>query len=777
MADRRKAKLDSLERRLTGPKRIALFGHRAVGKTTLLAMFYREASNGRVPGVRLATTKTATAEYLADKIAQIESGEPPAGTLAETELALRLYHGLAQFDLIVKDYQGEHVSLGNEAGSSIREYFADSDAVLLCLDPSGANSAIDCRRRQQEVEALLEQYIEAVGDGTVGRPVALVVTKYDRVLEQQGPAAADHVEQFVSDHFGMTRHALATHAAHSTIFAVSSYGPGVGSDGRPPATLRPMGLAGPIVWLAEQLEETDRERLEWLWDLAPNDVPRLRRCLKVFEKRYPRSDYLIDYRRRLGRLRRRRAVGSLVKVALGAMLVCAGVAAYDALGYRRAVAYERRASAPALVERRWNEFITWHPTQRWLYPNQARDAQRRLQQSRLAADRVRLAHGIERPDLSRDIDRMKQEAPELSSAIEQVERARNQKKHDQAWNELRVADIAAIEDPEAHLRSARRFLREYPDTAKKNEVVGLIKSLEAVVGERHDRDDRNAVDALTRAAGSPNARLQDLIERGEQFLSDHPESRYRGEIQDLVAELTTRQDRLDIEKARRFSKESPTNFAGRRQRYQDYLRAHESGGSFVSEATAAIDGIDRERDAYLYRLAYDHYRAHPDDVASVASRLRTYLDANPAGRHAADAKSFLAWWERASTPNGYRVVLRRGEVEPSAGKYFAGGAPDLSVELWVGGVKYGPSPVVANSHQPIWEYEFTRPIMWKYGDPITVRILDNDWSASGVFTFQTPDGDKLAMQMLSGTIRPAKGGRTSLTFSSDFRMPRLSEPR
>ena len=39
--------LNDLEERLTGAKRIALFGHRNVGKTTLLAMFYREASTGR----------------------------------------------------------------------------------------------------------------------------------------------------------------------------------------------------------------------------------------------------------------------------------------------------------------------------------------------------------------------------------------------------------------------------------------------------------------------------------------------------------------------------------------------------------------------------------------------------------------------------------------------------------------------------------------------------------------------------------------------------------
>src|SRR6478672_8234787 len=169
MANRRKTHLDALERRLTGPKRIGLFGHRNVGKTTLLAMFYRQASTGQVPAVRLAAGDAASAEYLAEKVGQIESGEPPAGTLAETELRLRLYHGPARLELIVKDYQGEHVTLGSD--EPIRAFFADCDAVFLCLDPTGTTSPAEHRRRQQEVEELLERYIERSDDATLGRPV------------------------------------------------------------------------------------------------------------------------------------------------------------------------------------------------------------------------------------------------------------------------------------------------------------------------------------------------------------------------------------------------------------------------------------------------------------------------------------------------------------------------------------------------------------------------------------------------------------------------------
>src|SRR4051812_11463818 len=344
MLERRKPDLDALERRLTQPKRIALFGHRAVGKTTLLAMFYREASTGRVPGVRLAAIAPSSAEYLAEKIAQIEAGEPPAGTLAETELTLRLYHGPGRLDLIVKDYQGEHVTLGSDA--PIQEFFADCDAVLLCLDPEGSARPADRQRRQQEVEHLLERYIERSDDATTDRPVALLVTKYDLVLARGGPPP-EAVGRLVEAQYGMTRNALAWHAPRSAIFAVSSYGRDAGGDGRPPAELHPLGLEGPLGWLAAQLEAGDLEQLEWLWDLAPNDLPRLSRCVRAFELRYPRSDRLGEFHRRLGVLRRRRLKRSLVGLAGAAVLVVAGLAGYDAWGYRSALGFERDHAAPA----------------------------------------------------------------------------------------------------------------------------------------------------------------------------------------------------------------------------------------------------------------------------------------------------------------------------------------------------------------------------------------------------------------------------------------------
>lgn len=773
MSKDRKTLLDGLVRRVTGAKKIALFGHRAVGKTTLLAMFYREASAGRVPGLRLAAIGPSTSEYLAAKIAQIEAGEPIAGTLAETELKLRLYQGPARFDLIVKDYQGEDVTLGRE--SPIRDFFADCDAVFLCLDPETSDKPAERRKRQQEVEELLERYIEAGDDATAGRPVALLVTKYDRVIDDGGPTP-DRVDEFVDANYGMTRHALASHAPHSAMFAVSSYGEGAGRDGRPPAELHPMGLDGPLGWLAEQLEATDREQIDWLWDLAPEDIKRLTKCVKVFERRYPRSDHAITFRRNLASLRRKRRLKTLTRLVVGAAMLVGGLAAYDVMGYKATRKFEAGGNPPASIEKAWDDFFAWHPTHRYLFPKEDNAARQGRKEWTLRAERDRLAAGLDRPDLADSIRATKSTNPELAPEIAKVEKALDLRKHDVAWKALRVADPVAIDKPEEYLASLRAFLREFPDTTHKAEAVALIGTVEKGVSNKRDREDKQAFDALIRRADQPGTSLRDLIEAAESFLTERPESRYRAEVQALSVDFARRLDESDIEKAREFSKAQPTNFATRRQRYNDYLDKHKTGGRFIAEAHSALDAIDRERDDYLYRQAYDHYAAHPEDVQAVAQKLQTYLTAIPDGRHISDAKRFVAWWEKASTTSEYQVVLRRGEVESGVGKYLSGGAPDLSVEVYAGGVKYGPSSIVVDSYKPIWNWDFPKPIRWKYGEPISIRIVDNDWSASSVFTFKTADGDKLAMKMLSGTLRPSKGGKTMLVFSSDFAIPELSAP-
>jgi hypothetical protein len=793
MADGRTLRLDALEARLTGPKRIALFGHRNVGKTTLLAIFYRQAAGGQVPGLRLAAADSQSAEYLAEKIAQVESGQPTAGTLAETELKLRLYHGPARFELIVKDYQGEHVALGSD--EPIQQFFAGCDAVLLCLDPEGSTDPAERRRRQQEVENLLERYIERSEDLRTDRPVALLLTKFDRVLAnlrtRPGGAEAERtetsnepdlagplVERLVDERYGMTRHALRQHAPDGAIFAVSSYGPGAIGH-RPPSVLQPMGLEGPLGWLAEQLEARDRAQMEWLWELAPRDLPRLKRCVAAYERRYPRSNRSFEFRARLKALARKRHRRRTVRLVLAAAVLLSALAGYDFWGFHRVAAFERDPElAASQVAREWSSLLTRHPSMPLFWPSLARQARYRRDEWTVKSADAQLAAGGASADVQARLEGIKEQSPRLVPQIQKVEQASQLARHDERWKEVHgeALSLAAIDAPEKPLAQLDAFLREFPETPRRAEVLALARSLKKEATARRTAMERKLVDDLVRSESLPGASYADLIERARQFLTDHPESEYRGEVQARIDEYVRMLDHRDIERAREYSRHYPTNFAARIERFQDYLKGHQSGGRFLSEAMDARDRILREWDSHAYRQAFDHWVAHPDDAAEIARRLREYLRDHPEGTFVADARSYLDWWDRVSVPSSYRVTLRRGQVEPKVGKYLSGGAPDLGVVVEVAGVAYGPSPVIRDTHRPIWDYTFPRPIVWKLGDPITIRIIDYDWSASEVYTLSSPHGDPLAMRMLSGTIRPAKGGATMLVFASDFAMPSLSKP-
>src|SRR5438477_4256892 len=106
---RTRTRAAALAERLCRPQRVGVFGHRGVGKTTLLTMLYREAVGGRLANLRLAAADARTADYLSDKFLQLEAGQTLPGTLAETELRFHLYHGPNRIELLMKDYQGEHI--------------------------------------------------------------------------------------------------------------------------------------------------------------------------------------------------------------------------------------------------------------------------------------------------------------------------------------------------------------------------------------------------------------------------------------------------------------------------------------------------------------------------------------------------------------------------------------------------------------------------------------------------------------------------------------------
>ena len=167
--------------------------------------------------------------------------------------------------------------------------------------------------------------------------------------------------------YGMTRRAAPARrrTARSSPSAPTAAGP---RDGRPPAELHPLGLEGPLGWLAEQLEAGDEEQLEWLWDLAPNDLPRLARYIAAYERRYPRSERTARFRARLTLAQRRKRGGR--GRAAGRRPWCwspaSRVTMYGVINarWRSRPRRQCRAGRP----QRWAELLAWHPSLPLFWP-------------------------------------------------------------------------------------------------------------------------------------------------------------------------------------------------------------------------------------------------------------------------------------------------------------------------------------------------------------------------------------------------------------------------
>jgi GTPase SAR1 family protein len=714
-----------LAERMCRPQRIGVFGQRGVGKTTLLTMLYREAVGGRLPELRLAAADARTADYLSDKVLQLEAGRPLPATLGETELRFHLYYQGTRLDLLFKDYQGEHVAVGRH--EPIRDFLRDCDAVWLCLDVPLAATAAHRLRAQQEVEQLIEDYLAAEPQGNLHRPMALVLTKAD-LLRGTDTAPGELMER----QFAMTQHALRLHCPQHALFAVSSLGAPLPApvEGQPaqPFAPQPIGLDGPLAWLATVLQNQDEARLKRLWLEAGGNLPLLGKCVSTFARRYPDVPAAQEYRGKLAERRRRRRVRRWLFGAAAAVCLVLGVGTYDAVGEQAAAHFAaEHADDPEAVREHWLGYRTWHPTRHLLRPAAAQAERERLhaldEQVRTRQRNARLA------DLRRQ-----------------------------------AADLDA--DPETVWQQLQAFHADYPE----QDVGDDWQQFRAALKARRDQDlERRAQLAfadLERLERRGNLPL--LIEHADRFLRDYAGTSAESEVRRRRADCVLRLDERDLDEARAYSAANPLNFQTRRERYQHYLERHPEG-AFAREAREALAAIDADWDKHDFRQVRDRFQEHPGDIKELEKLCRSYLAVHPQGRFRAGAQDVLRWTERMTQPGEYRVVLKTGSFDPKVAAWLSRG-PSLSVELEVNGVRYGPSNIVSRSYNPEWNYEFPRRIRWKLGDPVRIFVTDHYYWTRPILHLGNEDRDVLGMRLLSGDV---EAGKNRLTFESDFTMPAM----
>jgi GTPase SAR1 family protein len=719
----------SLTERLCRPQRVGLFGHRGVGKTTLLTMLYREAVAGRLPGLRLAAGDAVTANYLGDKLQQLETGNVLPATLAETELRFNLYRGDTRLELIVKDYQGEQVALGRQ--EPIREFLKDCDAVLLCFDPALLDSRKDQINGEQEAEQIIEDYLGLERGDCPHRPMALVLTKAD-LLPPKPPGISEELwlSDIIGDAFGMTLHALRQHAPSNALFAVSS----LGRNNRElrQNELHPWNLERPLSWLTESLQAQDEARIDTLLSTAGGSVTLLGRCVRCHAQRYPGSPRRPEYEEKLRKARtRRRRTRGLIAAAV-ALLAAVGLWASDALRYHSAQRFESSSGDLEAVRDRWQDF-TASP----------------------------LSIGF------------RDSAEERLSKVET--RLHEQKREQELASLRRLAEDPASRTT-AVLASLRRFAEEFPDTPGLAQLrADTAKKVQAL----REREGQEALDGLIKSEhlsptrkGGEGARkhLEGLVVQADRVLEEFADIAVSAKVHALRAAYIHRIDEHDFESARAYSSSSPDNFATRRERYQEYLSRHPQG-AFASQARAAIPEIETAWDKHDFRSIRDLYVKKAHEFEELTARCTRYLAVHDKGRYRDSAKELIAWAGRVNQPREYTVTVVEGDFPLNIGRWFTKG-PKLTVEIEVNGVKHGPTNIVKNNYDPKWNYTFPRRVTWKPGDSVRIIVRDHNYSTKSIVDYVSSESDRLAMKLLSEKFELED---KKVWFESDFKMPKVPD--
>lgn len=332
----------------------------------------------------------------------------------------------------------------------------------------------------------------------------------------------------------------------------------------------------------------------------------------------------------------------------------------------------------------------------------------------------------------------------------------------------------SAESPQNQIYELKSQLRASEQKLKEllRELEEALARLPADDGETEATGEIAAFESLRRAELKAGADYRSLMESAEQFIEQYPRSPLAEEAKTLFEKYARAWDEHEFQAASEFSQSNPQSFDAQLARFQTYIDHHGAAGKSVTEADAAISKIRADWAEHDYSQIYDFATRYPSDLAAVATRVRRHLDEHPTTRHRAMAEQFLARYEKAATPREYRLRVKSGSFAHSVGRALSNG-PDLAVEIEVAGVRVGRTPIVADSYEPVWNYEFPQSVRWRLGDPVRIRVIDFDYSNRTILKIEPPADDPLALRFLAGTIT-AEGHK--LVFESDFQAPTLSSP-
>jgi hypothetical protein len=628
-------------------REIGIHGARKTGKTCYLACLYGYRGSDQAA---VTFTDEQSIDLLKQSWETLQHGEVPDATFAGRPDLLRFAltaDGIA-WNVKTCEYAGSLVERPDtgapELKREVRDWLKTSQAILFFLAMDDSDD--DLREQQNAIDLVLNDLRELSSDqNTIGRPLALVLTKWDF----QGPITGNpEEEQSRAREWLKSRPVLRASADvleqcgdRVAVFPVSAFGSHCDGNKPPSNGPSPFNLHGPLVWALNKADEM-------LLDGARRKVSTLlakRRWWSSYRKAIAVYEDLIreagvnkgqtygELCRELDSLRRRQRYrkGWITAAAVGALLV----GLLCGWGYGRHRANEEYQLLTV--------FRTENPE-----PRSAADCVTR-DESYLASRFCRLfAPAARWTDVRQWLDEDQVKVDRYGES--------------QGFEALRLARDRLLGDTHGSERLALTQKYPYPEGEHKIEITKWIaEDQAAIVRLEETRDYEKSLGTATEAEKKKD--YSQVVTVWTGFLGRHPGSPHRSEVDQRKDDALKGIDNSEWDEVLIYAQQHPRNHSetiDRATKYADRpsARHREAAQSLITQTGTAWDRAEYEKVRNAAREA-------KDSRSILATKLiaEGYIhDAHPRKAGGAAVQRWLNWFEGFATEKGYYINVKSVEI-------------------------------------------------------------------------------------------------------------------
>lgn len=201
--------------------KLSIFGPRGCGKTTYLTCLY--AQGGKVGSFAISAKDEPTRNYLAERWHQLFTGTELAPTaLGLIPLHLVFSANRQAYDIELQDFAGALVmqdrgqdEVKKKLKDALRKSFQESSGLMIFIEAGEPDFQSQFDRRV-ELDSLMEVLHEQNNRELITRPIAIVITKWDKIISSTGKSdQAKEVEDWavrgrkMSDGWTRSRYSMA----------------------------------------------------------------------------------------------------------------------------------------------------------------------------------------------------------------------------------------------------------------------------------------------------------------------------------------------------------------------------------------------------------------------------------------------------------------------------------------------------------------------------------------------------------------------------------------